>query len=69
MTINMGQIDRAIRGLASVVLLWVAFATDWGAIGWQHWALVVVGAVMGLTALFGTCPLYAVLGLNTCRAR
>lgn len=58
---NVGLADRVIRVVVGAAL--VAFALygpgtgyDW--IGW-------IGVVPILTAIFKTCPLYAMLGLST----
>ncbi len=59
MTRNEGNIDRALRvilGLALISMVFFGPATPWG------W----IGLVPLATGLFGFCPLYAVLGLNTC---
>ncbi len=59
MKANEGSIDRALRVIAGLVLIALVFVgpqTPWG------W----VGIVPLLTGLIGWCPLYAILGLNTC---
>ncbi|NBC35650.1 DUF2892 domain-containing protein [Novosphingobium sp. FSY-8] len=59
MPTNEGTIDRALRVIAGLVLIALVFVgpqTPWG------W----VGVVPLLTGLMGFCPLYTVLGLNTC---
>jgi hypothetical protein len=59
---NEGSIDRAVRvvaGLAILSLVFVGPKSPWG------WA----GLVPLLTGLIGFCPLYAVLGINTCPVR
>lgn len=56
---NEGSVDRALRvlaGLAVLSLVFVGPKTPWG------W----VGLVPVLTGLIGWCPLYTVLGINTC---
>ena len=59
---NEGTIDRVIRVVAGAGILSLAF------IGPQTpWAYL--GVIPLLTGLVGFCPLYAVLGLNTCGAR
>lgn len=59
---NEGTIDRVIRVVAGAGILSLAF------IGPQTpWAYL--GAIPLLTGLVGFCPLYAVLGVNTCGAR
>ncbi|WP_126978122.1 YgaP family membrane protein [Frigidibacter oleivorans] len=69
MTVNMGTLDRGLRVLAGIVLIILAFGTDFAATGVLHWVLTVAGAVMLLTAVIGYCPLYSAIGLRTCRAR
>jgi hypothetical protein len=59
---NVGTIDRAVRALAGVGLLSLAFTgpqTAWGYLGF----------IPLLTAALGTCPLYSVLGFSTCPVR
>ncbi|MBC5784902.1 DUF2892 domain-containing protein [Ramlibacter sp. USB13] len=59
---NVGTVDRAVRVLVGVVLLLlVAFQVIglWG----------LVGIVPLATGLLGYCPLYRVLGINTCGMR
>lgn len=59
---NAGGIDRALRIVAGLALLvWVL------AFGGPIWAWI--GVVPLATGLFGICPLYSVLGLNTCPMR
>ena len=59
MSRNEGNIDRALRiiaGLALLALLFVGPQTPWG------W----IGIVPLVTGLVGFCPLYRLLGINTC---
>lgn len=56
---NVGGIDRALRiilGLVLIALVFVGPQTPWG------W----LGLVPLLTGFMRTCPLYALIGLNTC---
>jgi len=56
---NEGTIDRAIRivlGLGLITLVFAGPHTPWG------W----VGLVPLATGFIGFCPLYKILGLNTC---
>ncbi|QIE45243.1 DUF2892 domain-containing protein [Pseudohalocynthiibacter aestuariivivens] len=63
MTKNMGRIDRGFRMVTGIALLIAAFATNLGAGGWLHWAMIVVGATFAVTAAIGSCPLYAIFGI------
>lgn len=67
MTANVGSTDKVIRlvlALAAVVVAFVAGISSVLGI-----VLLVVGAVLGVTALTGFCPLYRVFGMSTCPAR
>ncbi|WP_127125131.1 YgaP family membrane protein [Pseudoflavitalea rhizosphaerae] len=61
---NMGNADRIIRLLLAVIFAYLYFAGIVpGTIGL---ILVVVGGIFILTSLAGFCPLYTLLGFNTC---
>ena len=63
MTTNDGGIDRILRiAIGAALLLW--FFIDQGT-GFWHWAKLI-GVVPLLTGLFSTCPLYSIIGMNTC---
>jgi hypothetical protein len=63
MTTNVGGIDRILRiAIGAALLLW--FFIDQGT-GFWHWAKLI-GIVPLLTGLFSTCPLYSIIGMNTC---
>ncbi|MCI5098074.1 MAG: DUF2892 domain-containing protein [Rhodobacteraceae bacterium] len=56
---NEGTVDRALRIILGLVLLSLIFVgpkTMWG----------LVGIVPLATGLAGHCPLYRLIGLNTC---
>ena len=64
MNVNVGLIDRVLRIAIGIALLAFALgyifpATGWNWVGW-------IGVVPILTAVFGFCPLYTVLGMSTC---
>ena len=59
MKTNEGGIDRILRIIAGLGLLGL-MAT--GTIGWWGW----LGVVPLATGLIGWCPVYTLLGLNTC---
>ncbi|MCX7378483.1 MAG: DUF2892 domain-containing protein [Alphaproteobacteria bacterium] len=58
---NVGGIDRVLRIVLGLALIGLTLA---GVIGWWGW----IGIVPLGTALIGFCPLYPLLGLNTCPA-
>lgn len=67
MTTNVGLIDRIVRACLGAALIALALGyvqpdTGWNWVGW-------IGVVPLLTAVFGTCPVYSMLGVSTCPAR
>ena len=61
---NMGNADRIIRVLLAAVFAYLYFSgTVTGTIGL---VLVILGEVFVLTSLVSFCPLYKIVGLNTC---
>jgi hypothetical protein len=62
MKTNEGAVDRVLRVVVGAGILSLAF------VGPQTpWAYL--GVIPLLTGLVGFCPLYAVLGVNTCGVR
>ncbi len=64
---NMGSMDRIIRILVSVVV---------GLLYWQGivegalaYVLFAVAGIFILTSFVSFCPLYALVGLNTCKIK
>ena len=64
---NMGSTDKILRSLAAIIAL-VLYLTGTisGTIGV---ILVVVAVIFVLTSLVGFCPLYAPLGISTCKTK
>jgi hypothetical protein len=59
MKANVGTIDRVLRVVAGLVLIALAAS---GTVGmWGY-----IGVVPLLTGLFRFCPVYPLIGLNTC---
>jgi Protein of unknown function (DUF2892) len=59
---NEGAVDRTLRVIVGVALLSLVFVGPkslWG----------LVGVVPLLTGLVGNCPLYTLLGINTCPSK
>lgn len=56
---NVGTVDRAIRiilGLFLLAITMVGPQTPWG----------YIGIIPLVTGIFRTCPLYSLIGVNTC---
>ena len=69
MNINLGKLDIVVRfivGVSSIVSgAYMAFALD----NVYGLALGLVGAVLTVTGLLRWCPMYALLGFNSCPKR
>ena len=61
MKLNVGGIDRILRIVAGLALV------AWALLGGPVWAWI--GIVPLATGAVGLCPLYSVLGMNTCPAK
>lgn len=62
MKTNVGTIDRGLRIAAGIGLIGFAYMGNIGAWGY-------IGIVPLLTGLFSFCPLYSLIGVNTCPMR
>ena len=60
MKANIGTIDRGARIAVGLVLIILALTGSIGAWGW-------IGLVPLATGIFRFCPLYSLLGINTCK--
>jgi hypothetical protein len=56
---NVGSIDRILRIVAGIVLIALTLMGVIGVWGW-------IGIVPLATGLLRTCPVYSLLGFNTC---
>jgi len=61
MTVNVGMIDRVLRAIVGIGLIY------WALTGGPIWAWI--GVVPLLTAAIGFCPAYTLLGIKTCPAK
>ena len=57
---NENNIDRALRVIVGLALLAMVFVGPQTAFGW-------IGVVPLVTGLVGSCPLYTLLGIGTCK--
>lgn len=64
---NMGNADRIIRVLLAAVFAYLYFSGT--VTGIAGLVLVILGGVFVLTSLVSFCPLYTLVGLNTCPAK
>lgn len=62
---NMGSADRAVRVLLAVVMAVLYFTNTVG--GTLGLVLLILAVVFLLTSLISFCPLYTLIGVNTCK--
>lgn len=67
MAANVGTVDRALRLIIGAALIVAPLLNimGLGANSVVAYALMAVGVILGLTAIFGTCPIYSILGIKT----
>lgn len=66
---NVGSADRLIRlvlGLVLIVSPLLNMPAIWSS-AWLGYASMIIGLVLALTSVIGTCPMYSVFGVKTCR--
>lgn len=59
---NVGGIDKILRIVVGLALIAGFFLNTDGAYRWMY----LLGVIPLVTGLMGTCPLYSILGFNTC---
>jgi len=62
MQTNVGSMDKTIRVILGIGLIFLATTHIWWPWGW-------IGLIPLATGLFGWCPAYQIFGLNTCPAK
>jgi hypothetical protein len=64
---NMGSTDKIIRLIVAVIIVALHFSgTITGTLGV---VLLVLGAVFLVTSFISFCPLYTIVGINTCSTK
>ena len=64
MEINVGTLDRIMRVVVGLALIAVALGYIPGYQTMWAW----IGVIPLVTGVFGTCPVYSIFGINTCRS-
>ena len=65
MTKNIGGFERVLRVVVGLALIAGYFMNGDGAYSW----LYLLGIVPLATGLMRTCPLYSIIGVNTCATK
>jgi hypothetical protein len=61
---NVGSVDRLVRVIISALIITLYFTNITN--GVSGIVLLVIAGVLIITAMVGFCPLYALLGINSC---
>jgi len=62
---NEGTIDRALRVIVGAALILAYFFNPDGAYSWLYW----IGIIPLVTGAIGSCPLYSIFGISTCKMK
>ena len=64
---NMGNIDRVIR----IIIVAIIAMLYWKGIigGTLAYTLIAVAVIFLITSFISFCPLYSIVGLNTCKMK
>lgn len=65
---NMGNLDRIMRALVGLGLLWAVFVGPLAAEQWTgiRVGLLIIAVIMTATSAIRFCPIYRIFGMNTC---
>lgn len=64
---NMGTADRLIRLIVAAVILGLSFTHV--ITGMLATIVIVLAAIFALTSMVSFCPLYTLVGINTCKTK
>lgn len=62
---NLGSTDKVIRYILAIVALFIGFFS--GVSGFVQGVFISVALILIGTSLLSLCPLYAIVGLKTCK--
>ena len=62
---NLGSTDKVIRYMLAIVALLIGFLS--GVSGFVQGVFISVALILIGTSLLSFCPLYAIVGLKTCK--
>lgn len=67
---NVGSLDRTIRLVAGFILIILPFLSSSAFLSGpiMTWFVMAVGLILIATAILRFCPIYRVLGVQTCKS-
>lgn len=68
-TANIGSVDRPLRMILGLVLVVIphVFKHEHWATPYMIYGMTSVGVILILTAFIRFCPLYRIIGVNSCK--
>jgi hypothetical protein len=60
---NVGMIDRVIRIILGIILLYL-FVVNMVVAPWSY-LVALIGLILLVTGIIGSCPFYSMIGMNT----
>ncbi len=63
---NVGSFDKILRVVIAIIAAYFAYKGGFEAT-WVEYVLWAVAIIMLLTTLMGSCPLYSIFGMNSCK--
>jgi hypothetical protein len=60
---NVGMVDRVVRIILGIILLYF-FLVNMVAAPWSY-LVALIGLILLVTGIIGSCPLYSMIGMNT----
>jgi hypothetical protein len=64
MKVNMGKLDRILRLVVAAIIAYLYFSGNLG--GAPGTVLIIFAGIFALTSFIGYCPMYKVMGTDTC---
>ncbi len=64
---NVGTLDTVIRTIMAVVAFYIAYLPEVNP-PWNY-VLYAIGSIFIVTGVLGKCPIYSVLGINSCKTK
>ncbi len=65
---NVGSFDKILRVVIAIVAAYFAYKGGFEA-AWVEYVLWAVAIILLLTTLMGSCPLYSIFGMNSCKVK
>lgn len=65
---NVGNLDKIIRIVLALIATYFAYTGEFSA-AWQAYSLWGIAIVLLLTAVTNRCPLFSIIGVNTCKVK